>query len=629
MPFDPLSLPGVFAWLPGGQFFQDVGGVTPAIAAAAPVRRWSNSGGPDHPIWASTGISVALESGVPVLSFANASSYLSVALTSTFSATTFSVFGLVRALPNSSGFAALASFSTSGFTSLIVASQWNATGNFLVGQPSLNTNGTDLLSDCRWHVVGIVRNGTALTFYVDGAPAFSVILASNPSIPFASLIIGALLNTSPVAGSQHQRIREALCSNAAFSASQVADYSAYLKEVNPQLLPSPVLQAVFVGDSLTNGAGYVTPIGSYPYLCGSTSAILDWYNSGYGGYTAVQLSAIVSSWIAPQLRRCPSIVALWAGSNDLATTSNTAAQVFAAIASLAAALRSAGAVKIIVLGIMVRNAGGTFEARRVELNALLAAGYSAFAEVYLPISDSRLQNFSDTTYFADGVHLKQVGNQIIADMVRPHLTYTPPALTGSAPVRVLTGNASIQVGIASNLLPGWDLIRLRGSARVSVPSQSWEILDQFGDPLTIRGTGGQGAIFIYSITIRLETALIGTTNGELLKVSDALLGTAYAVLPAVSSLQIAPSVAYFPALGQAPLSNAVTFTSNATFSLFLTSASNTAPAGTLAASAGRWVRIPVEILALRRSPGVDLSSVLLAPMQQSEDAGIPGLIKIS
>lgn len=191
---------------------------------------------------------------------------------------------------------------------------------------------------------------------------------------------------------------------------------------------------------------------------------------------------------------------------------------------------------------------------------------------------------------------------------------------------VLFGNVGVMDprSPVRDYLPGWELLRYRGSALItSTPAQAWDILDEFDAPLIVPGASGIGAINIYSITARNETAgLIATTNGELVKVSDTVTGTAYAVLPAIASTTLPVGAGYTPALGQAPLSNAIAITASTTLRLWLTSSSNTAPAGTLAAPSGKTVRIPVEILACKRSPAIFLTDLTLSDAQQRRDAGL-------
>lgn len=178
--------------------------------------------------------------------------------------------------------------------------------------------------------------------------------------------------------------------------------------------------------------------------------------------------------------------------------------------------------------------------------------------------------------------------------------------------------------VVRQYLPGWEFLTYQATALITnVPGQSWDLLNDADLPLVIPGAAGQGVINIYSITARNEsTGLIATTNGELVKVSDTVTGTAYAVLPAIASSTLPVGVGYTPALGQAPLSNAIAISSSTTLRLFLTSASNTAPAGTLAAPTARGVRIPVEIQACRRSPAVLLNDLTLSDAQLRRDAGL-------
>jgi hypothetical protein len=191
--------------------------------------------------------------------------------------------------------------------------------------------------------------------------------------------------------------------------------------------------------------------------------------------------------------------------------------------------------------------------------------------------------------------------------------------------QILHGNVGIMSAqdTVRDYLPGFDLLRYRGTGLIGFTAgTSWDIVDELGNNLTIPGAAGAGTITVYSITARVETALIGTTNGELLKVSDSVTGTAYAVQSAIASLALPVGVGYSPALGQAPLTSVVALTASTVLRLFLTSAGNTAPAGTLRSASARGTRIPVEVLALRRTPAIRLADVVLTDAQQRIDAGV-------
>jgi hypothetical protein len=178
--------------------------------------------------------------------------------------------------------------------------------------------------------------------------------------------------------------------------------------------------------------------------------------------------------------------------------------------------------------------------------------------------------------------------------------------------------------VVKDYLPGWELLRYQATALITTtPAQSWDLLNDADLPLVIPGTSGVGVINIFSITSRNETTgLIATTNGELVKVGATVTGTAYAVLPAIASTTLPVGVGFTPALGQAPLSNAIAISSSTTLRLFLTASDNTAPAGTLAAPTAKGVRIPVEVLALRRSLAISLNDVTLSDAALRRDAGL-------
>ncbi len=104
---------------------------------------------------------------------------------------------------------------------------------------------------------------------------------------------------------------------------------------------------------------------------------------------------------------------VWIGTNDLAN-GRTSAQVYADIKTYCQALRAQGLQRIGVATILPRNIGGTFETRRLEVNASINANAvsEGWADYVVGTGESATignpANFA--TLFLDGVHLNEDGH---------------------------------------------------------------------------------------------------------------------------------------------------------------------------------------------------------------------------
>jgi len=110
---------------------------------------------------------------------------------------------------------------------------------------------------------------------------------------------------------------------------------------------------------------------------------------------------------------------LWVGVNDAAAL--TAQEIYDNIAARCTTARAAGWKVVVCTEIDAVAAGWT--AKYQALNALLLAGYTAFADGIADLgANSELQDHTDTTYFnADGTHLIAAGEAVVRDTVYPVL----------------------------------------------------------------------------------------------------------------------------------------------------------------------------------------------------------------
>lgn len=198
---------------------------------------------------------------------------------------------------------------------------------------------------------------------------------------------------------------------------------------------------------------------------------------------------------------------------------------------------------------------------------------------------------------------------------------------------VLPGNFSVMSSrnAVRDYWPGWDLIRLRGSAWIGpTPATSWDIVDEssgalLGISTTAAGAVPTGSVWVWTASMRIPSQLIATVAGEGLKVAQ-LLANPSTVIAGVSAGGVMPAAEGYSPLSNAPTTNQglLNTVSANVHRLFLVpnATPTTAPAGLVAAPTARGVRIPVELLCLRRSSAVQSGDLLLSEFQQRQDAGV-------
>ncbi len=104
---------------------------------------------------------------------------------------------------------------------------------------------------------------------------------------------------------------------------------------------------------------------------------------------------------------------IWGGTNDIAT-GRTPAQVQASIDSIVSKASTTGYDAIYVCSIIDRHPN-SYDHDISTANGLIAAG-SGYTKIDLA-GRAELDNGSDTTYFYDGVHLKEAGHVAVADEI--------------------------------------------------------------------------------------------------------------------------------------------------------------------------------------------------------------------
>lgn len=241
----------------------------------------------------------------------------------------------------------------------------------------------------------------------------------NPgsSGPTTGICFGAAGNLTGSFFSQYD-LGEFLLYAGAHSAAQIAAVEGYL---NPRWTGTRLL--ICDGDSLTSGQG--STLGqTYPAVLSKSAAGQAHVNFGVASQTVVDMSADAATQIDAGVfpGYTTKIVLLWAGTNDLYFGA-TAATVYANLKTYWAARRAAG-FKVIAFTITPRSAGApppTFEASRQTLNTSIRSDpslYDALVDVGANAMLGDAGDETNTTYYADLVHMTNAGYAIVAGLAQ-------------------------------------------------------------------------------------------------------------------------------------------------------------------------------------------------------------------
>lgn len=199
------------------------------------------------------------------------------------------------------------------------------------------------------------------------------------------------------------------------------DFSAFLQPPIPG--PAGFDSAVIVadGNSLTLGFQASNPSKAYPArLHAKTPFLLSTIiNKGVNGQTTLNMTADASTDIDPLYTAAArSIVIFWEMGNDYLFNGNNATNCFNNARTYCLGRKAAG-WKVVAMTCPDR--GDIDSTGRLAMNALLVANYHTFADALVDLAaDTRLQDHTNLTYFnADGIHLQDLGYQVVADLSDP------------------------------------------------------------------------------------------------------------------------------------------------------------------------------------------------------------------
>ncbi len=195
-------------------------------------------------------------------------------------------------------------------------------------------------------------------------------------------------------------------------------------------------QVVFEGNSLTAGVAGMAPADTYPAQCARLLGP-GWRteNAAVGGQSTFEMLRRAPAEIDARYRRPGpghrDVLVVWEGSNDFAQNSATVDAAFTRLSDYARARRAAG-WRVVIVTVLPRLAGPTFEHDRLALNARLREGWRAWADALADVAaDPEIgaaESARDRRYYLDGTHLTAAGNARVAKVVRDAVAAGPEAV---------------------------------------------------------------------------------------------------------------------------------------------------------------------------------------------------------
>lgn len=184
---------------------------------------------------------------------------------------------------------------------------------------------------------------------------------------------------------------------------------------------------VFDGNSLTAGqgasAGMDYPAQMISLLSGYPVTGIESHNYGVSAQTTSDMASDAASQVDTQINvGVENILFAWEIGNDIYFNGDVSAAE-TRWASYCNARKAAGWT-VICINLLPRNQTSgfgdnvtVFNGKLSTANTWLAANWSTFSDAMVDIrSDSRLSDFTDSTYFSDGTHLTDAGYGVVANI---------------------------------------------------------------------------------------------------------------------------------------------------------------------------------------------------------------------
>jgi lysophospholipase L1-like esterase len=373
---------------------------------------------------------------LPAIQCSNANgTYVTAPITATSQPYTYAYVAQHQSADNNIGFVTGTQNGTTGSELGWISQQdlfFNAGTNFAV------TN----VADDHLHSISAMMNGSSSAVGVDGTSTTSVSMGTEADSANMSICNRPLLDIGFAgfvgevgrwAASYTSAQATALCANQQLRWGVLANPLAAAGNI---VCGTPKLVLVVHGDSITYGYNLNPQALAYPNLLAAdeTAALIPTSSQNYGdilaGFTAVgnsgytlDQSALI--WVDPYASNPTSRLIIFAGTND-ETSLAPESTIFSYFLTYFNARLAAGwlAKNIIVVEMLPRNFADPFEANREAYNALLSSNASTYGYQEVPLGTDTLMGqtgqWSNTTYYQDGVHPTAVGQALLAsDMFGP------------------------------------------------------------------------------------------------------------------------------------------------------------------------------------------------------------------
>lgn len=187
---------------------------------------------------------------------------------------------------------------------------------------------------------------------------------------------------------------------------------------------APKNNLVCVGDSITAGYGVPKSWTEFLTLKGDSWRVT---NTAVSSRTLETMASVADKEVAPLfVPGANNVIVLFGGTNSIAITGKTAAQVHAMQRAYCLAARSHG-WRVVVVESLSRT--GSTDAKQARVNELLLADH-AFADgiVVLPVELTAIGASADRTYFLDGIHPTEMTDR---DLIAPAVSAVVNSLGGN------------------------------------------------------------------------------------------------------------------------------------------------------------------------------------------------------
>lgn len=179
------------------------------------------------------------------------------------------------------------------------------------------------------------------------------------------------------------------------------------------LVTGPSLKYLIEGNSMSTGLhSTIGPLLTTEYGSGYFTVT----NFATSGQATETMLADLASGVLPAVTADKTIASIWTIVNDLYLSAISARDAVNNLWSWCDQVKAAGARVIVVTPTPRTNVGtpGDYESRRQTALGLMRAEWAAHAHSMLDIAaDSRFTDSTNTTYYADGVHLTTLGYNIV------------------------------------------------------------------------------------------------------------------------------------------------------------------------------------------------------------------------